>query len=144
MGDMTDFELESVETMESLRDSYVSGDMDINEAYENGFINEMGTEQYGMQDAWDRSSIPTEDNINSELNSIENTFYNDNNCQDTKGKLNEQAIRNLKKEHPTCKVCGNKMDERIGRFGAFFFCGNHCKGQKTISNKHWQSIRKTL
>ena len=67
MGEMADFALEQVCTMESLRDDYVLGHMSSSEAYEHGFLDEIGFEQEGMQAAWDRNGIPTIGHLNNEL-----------------------------------------------------------------------------
>jgi hypothetical protein len=53
MGEMADMFLEDVQTTEFLRDDFASGNMDILDAYEHGFVDEMGVEQEGMQRAWD-------------------------------------------------------------------------------------------
>jgi hypothetical protein len=53
MGEMADMALEDTQTMEFLRDDFASGNMDILEAYEHGFVDEQGVEQEGMQRAWD-------------------------------------------------------------------------------------------
>lgn len=45
MGDMADMALEQVETMESLRLEYRTGNMDAEEAYDLGFIDELGYEE---------------------------------------------------------------------------------------------------
>ncbi|CAM0109545.1 hypothetical protein VPH166E361_0107 [Vibrio phage 166E36-1] len=67
MGEMADFALEQVCTIEALRDDYVGGDMSMHEAYEHGFLNETGCEQDGVQAAWDRKGIPTREYVDNEL-----------------------------------------------------------------------------
>ena len=127
MGDMADFELESVVTMEGLRDNYVSGDMDMHEAYEHGFLDEMGIEQEGIQAAWDRSEIPTIDNLNNQLSHA----------------VKDIELSTLRKQlsqpcsNPICSMCHKEMGERHGKYGKFYYCG--CSGQKCISAKNWGS-----
>lgn len=67
MGEMADYALSQVCTMEGLRDDYVNGGMGLHEAYDYGFLNESGCEQSGIQDAWDRNGFPTTDYLNNEL-----------------------------------------------------------------------------
>lgn len=56
--------------------------------------------------------------------------------------LNGKAIDNLKKDSPTCNFCEEGMASRIGKFGKFYYCTNHCEGQKTVSESYWLSIKK--
>lgn len=143
MGDMADFELESVVTVEGLRDNYVSGDMPIQEAYDNGFIDEIGVEQEGMKQAWDRAPVGSLDTLNSLLEveqlNIDVLTYKKAVIENEKGILNPKAIVNLLKQSPTCNICENEMTERYGAYGVFYFC--NCKEQGTVSKKYWDSVR---
>ena len=165
---MADMALESVGIMEGLRDDYVTGEMSQEEAFEYGFIDSYGTEQEGIQAAWDRDFIPTEENLNNALFRAEagmdratyeiylsqsedlgQTTIKDKIAwlQQERRKiilaeeLNEAALENLKKERPTCNICYQMMQKRTGRFGDFYFCDTGCKDQPTVSDKYWQSVR---
>jgi hypothetical protein len=142
MGDMADFELESVATMEGLRDDYVSGAMPMGAAYDHGFIDEMGCEQ-GMQEAWGRTAIGSIDTLNTLLEieqlNIDVLTYKKAAMVNKARVLNAKAIVNLLKPFPTCNICENEMKERAGKFGVFYFCA--CEGQKTVSKQYWDSVR---
>lgn len=56
--------------------------------------------------------------------------------------LNSKAIANLSKDSPTCNICEKDMASRMGKFGKFYYCINHCSGQKTVSESYWLSIQK--
>jgi len=168
MGEMADMALDDLSTMEGLRDDYVNGYMDQNEAFDNGFIDSYGTEQEGIQAAWDRNPIPTEENLDNALfraeAGMDRAMYEKDRSQSedlgqtsVKDKiawlqnerrkiilaeeLNEVALENLKKERPTCNMCYQMMQKRTGKFGDFYFCGNSCENQPTVSDKYWQSVR---
>lgn len=53
----------------------------------------------------------------------------------------DQQIKNLEKENPTCNCCNTLMNKANGKYGAFFYCGNKCKEQKTVSEKWWKEIK---
>jgi len=138
MGDMADFELESVAGMENLRDDYVSGGMSMQEAYDNGFIDEMGIEQAGIQEAWDRSQIPTVDNINNQLSHAVKDFELAT-LRKSVANPNMQHIPSVKNPGtPTCNVCHKNMRPRDGEYGKFYYC--NCVGQSCVSDKYWQKI----
>lgn len=56
--------------------------------------------------------------------------------------LNDVSTKNLYKELPTCNVCQKEMVCCEGKYGVFYYCGNRCKNQKTVSDKYWQSVRR--
>lgn len=56
--------------------------------------------------------------------------------------LNGKAIDNLSKDSPTCNICEEGMASRVGKFGKFYYCINHCSGQKTVSESYWLGIKK--
>lgn len=136
MSDMADFELESIVTMENLRDEYVSGDMSMEEAYENGFIDEMGIEQEGIQTAWDRSQIPTVENINNQLSHAIKDFEIAT-LRKSQPNPNLQYLPPTKPKLPICNVCHKDMQPREGKYGKFYYC--NCLGQKGVSAKSWGS-----
>lgn len=55
--------------------------------------------------------------------------------------LNKEDSNNLYKEFPTCNCCRQSMLPQEGKFGKFYYCKNKCEGQKTVSDKYWQSVR---
>lgn len=57
--------------------------------------------------------------------------------------LSEKQEEALYRANPTCNDCYTEMKEANGKFGKFYFCGNKCKHQKSISDKYWQAIRRT-
>jgi hypothetical protein len=131
MADMADFALDSVINMENLRDQYVSGDMGMEDAYDNGFIDEQGVEQGGIQDAWDRYEIPTKSNIDNQLRHAIKDFEISN--------FRSQSESIPKTCNPTCNVCKDEMLSRMGKFGKFYFCA--CTDQPTVSDSYWQKVR---
>ncbi len=143
---MAVFFLEQVYEEESRRDDYALGFMSMEDAYEYGFIDESGCEQRAIKDSYDRNKIHTYESISDELriaeadlNSCNSKHSNKVLLSDPYKNLNEKAIENLFKEHPSCNVCHKEMSKRNGKFGAFYFCS--CEGQKTVSEKYWLSIR---
>lgn len=142
MGDMADMALDDVFIMEGLRDEYVEGNVSLQEAYEHGFVDQMGVEQEGIQEAFDRASIGSIDSLNNELSHTIKDFELLNKSPIQKSvRLNKQAIANLEKENPTCNICANEMSPRSGRYGKFYFCPNYCEGQSTVSDNYWQTIK---
>lgn len=67
MGEMADYAIDQVCTMEGLRDDYVNGNMSMNDAFDHGFIDSTGCEQEGIQDAWDRNGFPTREYLDNEI-----------------------------------------------------------------------------
>jgi len=67
MSEQANYALQDIAMRESLADDYVNGSMSLQDAYEYGFIDETGTEQEGVQSAWDRSFIPTTENVDNAL-----------------------------------------------------------------------------
>ena len=132
MGEMADMALEECIDMEAMRDDYVNSYMGIQEAYDIGFIDEMGVEQKGIQDAWNRSEIPTYENIAKELEVEELKLTNAALTSSSK-----KSTINTEKPFPICFVCHNFMKRRRGSFGLFYFCT--CTEQNTISDKAWQN-----
>jgi len=139
MGEMSDYELQDIVIAEQRRDDYIARYMTSQDAYDNGFIDEMGVEQLGIKETWDRSSIPTLENLNNEL-TINIQKLNCNNIEKTIF-LNKEATENLKKDMPTCNICRTEMSKETGRYGVFYYCINSCDGQKAVSAKYWNSIR---
>jgi hypothetical protein len=146
MSEQADYVLQDIAVMDDLRDQYVNGLMPDEEAYHLGFVDEMCTEQEGIQEAWDRSSIPTVENLNTELLSCTKDLLiaesQKHQPVQTTVALNKTAIKNLEKENPTCNQCHKEMHSRKGKYGKFYYCTSQCKGQSTVSDKYWQSIRK--
>jgi len=141
MGDMAEYELESVRDMEYLRDEYVSGNMNIADAYEMGFVDSFGIEQEGMQDSWDRNGVPSLDYIDSQIDAQLALIESYQSEYNNEASLNAKAIENLYNEYPTCNICENIMKARNGKFGKFYFC--NCEGQKSVSDEYWQTIKRT-
>jgi len=157
MGEMADYAINETCEMEALRDDYVNGDMSVEDAYDNGLINELGGEKAGIKEAWDRAYIPTEESLNNDIEKqsafLNNRVDSENNFSIIKNvankfrhissknldHLNDLAVVNLTKDRPTCNYCELIMKRRSGKFGDFFYCS--CAGQKTISIAYWESIR---
>lgn len=70
MGEMADMALIAVLEMESLRDDYVCGHMSDVDAFDHGFVDPVGTEAEGMQTAWDRQSIGTEEELDRDVREL--------------------------------------------------------------------------
>lgn len=133
MGDMADFALEECAIFESLADDYVSGNMSLHEAYDHGFIDEHGVENPGLAGAHARSFIPTEEALNNALS---------HSLKDLQlASSHSPTVVKQKKEFPTCNCCKTSMSPRQGKYGKFYFCPNHCEGQKCVSDKYWQTVR---
>ena len=138
MGEMADMSLDMISYAEHERDVYVSGGMDMQEAYDLGIIDESGVE-VGIGDAWERSSIGSIDSINTELKIATLEFdvaTNKSEYSAVGNPLNEKAIANLLNDKPTCNICELIMSERVGKFGKFYFC--KCPEQGTVSDIYWQ------
>ena len=154
---------------EAFCDDYVSGKVNIHEAYEVGIVNELGQEcDPSVEAAWGRSYIPTKEAVDNELSHAKKDFELASLGQSktdlhVQGKLQEQdlidlgltklnentwlnkeASNNLYKEFPTCNCCGKSMTPQEGKFGKFYYCKSKCEGQKTVSDKYWQSVRINL
>jgi hypothetical protein len=153
MGDMADFAIEGVIEMENLRDQYVNGDMSMQEAFDHGFLDPMGGEQEGIDDAWNRSFIPSKDNLDQELrkqsdqmtiamqaHEINANIGRPPTYQEVGPERRKQDAA-PRPELPSCSVCGQDMPARDGRYGKFYYCVNHCSNQKCVSDKYWQSVR---
>jgi hypothetical protein len=148
MGEMAGMALDRCMIEEDMLDEYCNSTMGLSEAYENGFIDEMGVETQGVQSGWDRTIIGGIDTINNELLHAEKDFqifmYQGEAIEVANDKviiLNGEAVANLSKEYPTCNCCRVTMKVQSGRFGKFYFCGNKCEGQSTVSDKYWQGVR---
>ena len=143
MGDMADMFLSQVCEYESMRDDYVSGGMSLQDAYGNRFIDEMGCEPISMQEAWDRASIGSSNSLDNELEVGTAKFDLASSIQkEVLPSFNKSAKNNLYKQCPTCNHCQEEMSTQFGKFGKFYYCGNRCKGQSTVSDKYWQSVCK--
>ena len=147
MGQHAEDAISDVISEEFARDKYVSGYTSMQEAYDCGFIDEVGTEQGGIQEAWDRSIIPTIENLNTEIKDATKDFIiaSAMNVEGTvtgRTKLISKAVKNLSNKVPTCNKCDQLMKTREGQYGKFYFCDNRCAGQGTVSDKYWQSIRR--
>ena len=144
MAEMADYELISLAEYSYIADAYVSGELSLEDAYDMGFIDEYGTEQEGVQEAWDRNSIGTLENIDNEMRFLETHFKQGVNQPpklNKEAKLDKEAIANLSKDRPTCNYCRESMSAQNGKYGKFYFCPNQCKEQKTVSDKYWQSCK---
>ena len=145
MGDMADMFLQEVCTTESMRDDYSNGFISNIEAYEIGFIDEAGIESEGISEAYGRNELLSLDGVNKSLLHESVKFDNlsllSKVSESSGASLNEAAILNLINDSPTCNLCGDLMRGQAGKFGKFYFCGNRCDGQKTVSDKYWQSVR---
>jgi len=156
---------------EAFCDDYVAGRVGIHEAYEAGIINELGQEcDPSVESAWDRSYIPTKEAVENELAHAVKDFELAHSLKSRTGNvqrdrfdpetlseedlidlgytklndttwLNKEASNNLYKEFPTCNCCRESMTPQEGKFGKFYYCKNRCEGQKTVSDKYWQSVR---
>lgn len=145
MGDMADMFLEHVEQTEMLRDDYSCGNMSMEDAYDYGFLDETGCE-IGMQDSYGRNGIPTLEYLQNQLKISELELSSIGNQQSIRPAtvsigLTKQALLNVRKNSPTCNVCLEEMQPQDGKFGKFYFCGNKCEGQKTVSDSYWQSLK---
>ena len=153
MGEMADYTLEQVIETEFARDEYVSGSMSMQEAYDRGFLDEMGAEQVGIQAAWDRSGIHNAESLDREIKDAAKDFeiadlrtdldIANGESYSRRVLLNKAVIANLYKPSPTCNTCATQMTERDGKYGKFYCCANRCPGQKAVSDSYWQSIRRT-
>lgn len=146
---------------------YLDGNVSCEEAFEAGIIDSMGAiSDPALAKAIEDSFIPTVENLENALSHAEKdltiaTMSGEDDVQlqplhefleehgieiiDTpKGKfyLNKAASDNLYNEFPTCNICREYMYPQTGKFGKFYYCKNYCKGQKTVSDKYWQSVRK--
>lgn len=70
MGDMAAVALAEALEMEHLRDEYVQGQVTAQEAYDLGITDSYGTEQEGVEAAWDRSSIGTCEELDREIDHL--------------------------------------------------------------------------
>lgn len=126
-------------------DDYFSGNMSLEDAYDKGIMNAQGYADAAQLDrVIERNNIGTFDQLNADLKdalkdlNLSNQTHNSYGCM--KSALNQQAIKNLSKPHPTCNYCGEQMKARNGKYGKFYYC--HCPEQCTVSDKYWQSIRR--
>lgn len=160
---------------EAFCDDYVSGNVSLQDAYDNGLLDEVGRElDPSLASAWERSYIPTKEAVENELSHAMKDFelahysqykedlYLKSKLQEayepetlseedlieqgyTKLRdntwLNKEASNNLYKEFPTCNCCRQSMFPQEGKFGKFYYCKNKCEGQKTVSDKYWQTVR---
>lgn len=59
-----------------------------------------------------------------------------------KSGVNEKGVRYAQtREKPTCNICEKEMLPKFGKFGKFYYCGNKCRGQPTVSDKYWQDFK---
>lgn len=146
MGEIAYMAIIDCITMEMLRESFASGEMGLSEAYDHGFVDELGVEQEGIQEAWDRLEIWTKEGLDNEISHASKDFTiaelrSDMKNKPSKPRLNHGAIKNLSKEYPTCNTCEELMTPCNGRYGKFYYCPNSCKEQKTVSDSYWQKIK---
>ena len=130
MGEMADFFLDDVYEMECLRDEYVDGNMSQQDAYNMGFVNELGYEEENMQMAFDRSNMQTKGDLSNDLNNTIKDFEVLN--------LRNSASVSIKSKFPKCKICKETMLPRQGKYGKFYYCKNQCEGKKCVNDKYWQ------
>lgn len=145
MGDMADMFLDSCMQHEAEWDDYFNGHMSDEAAMDAGILDSTGTVTNSAQfeRVINRNPIPTVDNLNQELKLATAQLGSTRSVsvsRDIRQTLNQAAIDNLSKPHPTCNWCGEQMDVRNGKFGKFYFCT--CPEQKTVSDKYWQSVRR--
>jgi len=126
---------------EGLCDEYVSGDIGLEEAFEYGLVDHNGEEHPALTNAWERNKIGTLEDCLSELNIAERDILTATLIEGNQYRtpLNREACYNLKHEVPTCNICREFMQERVGRYGKFYFCS--CEGQPTVSDNYWQKVR---
>lgn len=66
-GDMASMNLDMQMTNQMLAEQYCAGEMGLEEAYDNGFINEQGVEVEGIQEVWDDKPFGSLGTLESEL-----------------------------------------------------------------------------
>lgn len=145
MGDMSLMAQCDAIDEEGARDEFVAGHMSMGDAYDRGFLDSEGCETEGITAAWERSAIPTMDNLQRDLDDALSDLSSIGRAAREKysaNQLNALAIANLSNEYPTCNICAASMSPRSGAFGKFYFCGGGCKEQGTVSDKYWQSVRR--
>lgn len=155
MGDMADFALDDVCEFENLRDLYANSSMTQEEAFDAGFLDPTGAwTGFEGPNFEDRIDVLSYESLTDTIEHIDQCSFGPRvtvrECQvspwlkqqrETYPHLNDKAIYNLAKDVPTCNVCEEAMKQRSGRFGDFYYCANSCKGQKTVSEKYWDSVR---
>ncbi len=138
MGEMADMALEYAAMTESLLDEYVSGDMSLEDAYEEGFIDESGCETEGVQAGWDRAIIgPAE--VDNALSHAEKDFEIYALSKQLESS-NTTTLTPSTTVSPSCSVCNTAMSKRAGKYGNFYHCLNRCAAQKTISEAAWINL----
>lgn len=144
MGDGSELSINYAFATEELADEYVSGEMSLVDAYNNGLIDETGYEYPGLRDGY-RGEIWAAESVDREIESAEKDLsistYRCSKYGNKQNILNQAAKANLKNSVPTCNCCGTSMESRTGKFGKFYYCPNSCPEQKTVSDKYWQSVR---
>ena len=128
MGEHARYALQSVAIAEGLRDDYVQGRLDPEEAYEYGILDEMGVELEGTQEAWDRSKIQTVEVLAEQRKEALLIL-----------ELSDYEQQSAPVPLPSCPACSTTMGKRLGKFGAFYYCPAICKGRVTISERTWIS-----
>lgn len=167
MGDMADYELLRCEGEEELLNDYLDGYYDDNEAYQLTLIDEKGRLDKEGSEIAQSKEIMTFEKCQEELRIFTNNLsfiepqHNCckiqseylNNYKNTNYKqilrfhfpnLSDEAIFNLFKNSPICNCCREEMLIREGKFGKFYFCGNRCDSQGTISEKYWLKLKNKL
>lgn len=146
---------------------YLDGRVGVQEAFDAGIIDYAGgVADPALAKAIEDSYIPTVENLENALSHAEKDlaiatmkdcheeelpplqdFLDEHGIvtiETPKGKfyLNKEASESLYNEVPMCNFCREYMLPQEGKFGKFYFCGNKCKGQKTVSDKYWQSVKR--
>lgn len=111
MGDMADLALEIASIQCEMSDAHYAGELDMQDAYDAGIIDEHGRGAYPVREynAFDRP----------------------------RSGITIKRVHELEghPSGPTCTKCKSTMLPRIGRYGKFYYCGNNCDGQKAVSHK---------
>ncbi len=67
MGEHANDSLDMIACNEAIADLYVEGGLSDQDAYDCGFVDELGVEQEGIQAAWDRAELGGLDHITEQL-----------------------------------------------------------------------------
>lgn len=169
MGDIADYELSRYEIEEELLNEYLEGYYNDNEAYELGLVDESGRlNEDGLKIAQNKDIMTFEkcqEELRTQTNSLDFIEYHIC-CYDDQSEiisnykhkktnykqklrfnfpeLDDEALLNLFKDHPTCNCCREEMLIQKGKFGKFYFCGNKCESQGTISEVYWLKLKDRL
>lgn len=77
MGEMADFDLDEVATIEDMRDSYAIGEMSMHEAFDRGLIDHQGDGGAPMEEAYQRMAdigLSSPESLEMQLDSAERTL----------------------------------------------------------------------